>query len=95
MTQKQFDKAEELFSAAFGSAREPRSDAYKRGVLAVLVFRCGGAKPSQARPYKVGTAEADAFHAGCDEGNAIWRAHKKTLAQPPSTKAVVNAENLI
>lgn len=70
---EQLAKAEELFTKAFNVPREPRSDAYKRGVMAALIYRFAGIK-AQA-PYKEGTAELDAFLSGCDEGHRIWRTH--------------------
>lgn len=64
--------AQQLFDAAFDPAtcRDPRSPAYKAGVLAALKFRLKEATLS--RPYRVGTAECDAWFAGSDEGFAIY-----------------------
>jgi hypothetical protein len=67
----QLSKAEALFSAAFNDLREPRSLEYKRGVMAILNFRCAGIR--QDCPYKAGSVERDAYLAGCDEGHTIWR----------------------
>lgn len=64
---------EKLMSASFDKPRDPRSDAYKRGVRELLKHRAAGMKYSC--PYKLGTAEADAFFSGSDEGNHIWRQH--------------------
>ena len=71
----EINKAEELFKAIFAGPRDPRSDEYKRGVMAALLFRFAGVKVSENRPYKVGTVEFDAFSSGVDEGNARWREH--------------------
>lgn len=63
--------AQQLFDAAFAPKihRDPRSDAYKIGVMAGLRFRIDSVKP--ALPYEIGTAEADAWFAGTDEGRRI------------------------
>lgn len=64
---------DELMRVAFERPRTPRSEAYKLGTLWLLQFRVHGWRP--ACPHDPGTAEADAFFAGRDEGNEIWRAH--------------------
>ena len=64
---------ERLVHAAFSKPRDPRSDAYKLGVSELLTNRVLGV-PFRC-PYKIGTAEADAFFAGGDEGQMIWRQH--------------------
>jgi hypothetical protein len=69
----QLDKAEAVYKKAFEQIRDPRSDAYKRGVLAALVYRYAGIKIRENCPYQPGTAEFDAFTAGCDEGHRLWR----------------------
>lgn len=80
--QRQCDQralAKKLFEQAFSTARDPRSDEYKAGVKAALMYRAAGVPIK--RPYEIGTAEADAFYAGQDEGMLIWReytAGKKT-----------------
>ncbi|OGU11544.1 MAG: hypothetical protein A2075_23330 [Geobacteraceae bacterium GWC2_58_44] len=71
--EKNLDLAEELFKAAFAPHRTPRSDAYKRGVMAVLILKCGGRRDVQT--YVPGTPELDAWAAGCDEGHLIWLQH--------------------
>lgn len=60
-------RAVALFTEAFSAVRDPRSEEYKAGTLAALMFRCTGAKIQL--PYPVGTAAADAFFAGADEGH--------------------------
>ncbi len=60
--------AASLFEAIFHPHRAPRSDAYKAGCLAALRFRLGEVEHVEC-PYRPGTAEADAFHAGADEGH--------------------------
>ena len=64
--------AQTIFDNAFPATREPRSEAYKAGVLAAIRFRLGE-QPGIEHPFQPGTAEADAFHSGIDEGHAIVR----------------------
>ena len=64
--------ATSLFEAAFHPHRDPRSDAYKAGVLAALRFRLNEAERVHC-PYPPGTAEADAFFSGVQEGHALAR----------------------
>lgn len=75
MTKK--SKAEELFGAAFSVPRDPRSQAYKDGVLAALRYRYEGLSVKAQNPYSIGTAECDAFFSGIDEGNRIFRDQEK------------------
>ena len=63
-----------LFNEAFAPGREPRSAEYKAGVRALLDQRVGRGR--LACPYPAGTAQADAFYAGADEGRVLWRAHE-------------------
>lgn len=58
-----------LQASAFSTARTPRSDAYKAGHYAALVKFLGDG-PLRRCPYANGTAEADAWYAGYDEGRA-------------------------
>ena len=64
-------KAQDLFDQAFSQIRDPRSDEYRQGALAVLKMRCEG--KAIPRRYPVGSVQFDAFCAGCDEGHRIWR----------------------
>lgn len=72
--------ARQLFDAAFAKSRTPRSDDYKRGVLACLERRIARAA-DPAAPYLLdeqcghqpGSAGFDAFHAGVAEGHAIFQ----------------------
>ena len=64
--------AQTLFNRAFPATREPRSEAYKAGVLAAIKFRLGEAEHIDC-PYRAGSVWADAFHAGADEGHVIAR----------------------
>jgi hypothetical protein len=64
--------AEELYAKAFDTA--PRSHEYKVGVIVALLHRSAGIEVRKHCPYKAGTVEYDAFHAGLGEGYRIWRA---------------------
>ena len=66
---------DQLLDAAFNIPRDPRSSAYKAGARAALFFRIEGVAIPVS--YTAGSAEADAFSAGIEEGHAIWR---RTLA---------------
>lgn len=58
-----------LMAAAFNRPRDPRSDAYKQGVLDGLTRILNGTV--NPMPYKSGTAESDAYFAGEDEARLI------------------------
>lgn len=70
-----------LMAAAFGVPRDPRSPEYKAGVRAALAFRIDGIKIRC--PHPMGTAQADAFYSGVDEGRRRWR--EAVEAARPST----------
>jgi hypothetical protein len=57
--------AKEIWEGRFNSPSSPRSDAYKSGFLAGLKFILGECRTRQ--PYRMGTAEADAWYGGNDE----------------------------
>ena len=63
----------QLMSAAFDRPRDPRSDAYKLGARSLLISRA--TNTPLVRMYAAGSVEFDAFHAGVDEGQAIWKRH--------------------
>lgn len=63
-------KAIEIFEVAFSTPRDSRSEEYKSGVLDVLRFRLHETDSLQCR-YEIGTARADAYLAGCDEGHRL------------------------
>lgn len=69
-----------LMAKIFGGPREPRSDAYKAGVRAVLRKHFEGVLVRDQLHYPVGSAERDAFFAGADEG------HNKVRDLPPRVK---------
>jgi hypothetical protein len=64
--------AQELFKEAFFGPRDKRSEEYRNGVLSALKFRLGEKKYIRGG-YGLGTAQNDAFSAGCEEGHAIAR----------------------
>lgn len=66
--------AYEIFDAAFSKPRDPRSDEYRHGVIDILKFRLREANEAFGKhQYKLGTAQADAYFAGCDEGHRLAR----------------------
>lgn len=67
------EEVERLLKQTFGSGRDPRSEPYKRGVRAIFKYKLLG-KPLPQLPFVLGTAEADAYFSGQNEGRAIcWR----------------------
>ena len=62
--------ADEILNDAFTTRRAPRSAEYKQGVLAALKFRIE--KTEVANPFPEGTAAADAFDFGLEEGHQLW-----------------------
>ncbi|MBK9442567.1 MAG: hypothetical protein IPN53_15220 [Comamonadaceae bacterium] len=76
----QWQLVRRLMAAAFDGAREPRSPAYQAGVRAALAHKlCGTPK---TLPFDMGTAQADAWLAGCDEAYAILK--QRLQPQPAS-----------
>lgn len=63
--------AQTVFDKAFQPGREPRSEAYKQGVMWCLRARVDGVGHTNKCPYAVGTAEADAYFAGIAEGREL------------------------
>jgi hypothetical protein len=62
--------AREYFDEAFSvPGRTPRSNAYRCGVMNGLISVLEGVLTDM--PYKVGTADADAYFAGYTEGRRI------------------------
>jgi hypothetical protein len=61
-----------LMQSAFFNGRTPRSAEYKAGTRMALEHRID--RHDIVPPYPAGTAAADAFFAGLDEGKSIWRA---------------------
>jgi len=72
--------AYEIFDAAFAKPRDPRSSEYKQGVMDVLKFRLGEANEVFGKKrYLLGTVQADAYFAGCDEGHRLAREHLENV----------------
>lgn len=70
----------ELYEQAFlqETGRTPRSEAYKRGVYDGLRYKAGEAPvPKEVMPYRLGSAECDAWFAGINEGYSRWRCHEE------------------
>ncbi|NHZ80501.1 hypothetical protein F2P44_14645 [Massilia sp. CCM 8695] len=63
---------EQLFQTAFYNGRTPRSQEYKAGARMALEHRIE--QKDFDMPYQAGTAAADAYFAGIEEGKTIWRA---------------------
>lgn len=77
-------KAMELFQAAFAGPRDARSPEYRDGVLNALRFRLNEASEIRC-PHRSGTAAADAFFAGCEEGHRLAREYLETGRLPLSS----------
>jgi len=69
---------------------DPRSPEYRAGCVEHLVARImrhtlggepGGMAPC---PYKLGTAQADAYYSGVDRGRAAWEICHRLLIEEPS-----------
>lgn len=72
---------ESALAAAFDQPRAPRSGQYRAGVRAALYSRAG-LRPVR-NPFPAGSCESDAFLAGVDEGQALWR-RARPAAEPPA-----------
>jgi hypothetical protein len=65
-------KAQEIFDSAFAIPRDPRSDEYRHGVLEILKYRLRETNQTFGKKqYAMGTPQADAYYAGCDEGHRL------------------------
>lgn len=72
--------AKQLFDEAFEQPRDPRSDAYKKGVLDAIRFRLMVIETlNDACPYAPGTAENDAWYSGLDEGHSRGKQYLEWL----------------
>lgn len=74
---------DEIVALAFGSPRMPRSGAYVAGVRDHL--RARALSRQVLCPYPQGSAEADAWFAGVDEGRVLWREELARQAAASST----------
>ncbi|WGG51804.1 hypothetical protein [Rugamonas sp. DEMB1] len=63
---------DEIMRRAFYSGRAPRSAPYKDGARALLRARLTNGTFNFPADMVLGTAEADAFFAGVDEGRHLW-----------------------
>jgi len=82
--------AQELFDAAFSKPRDARSAEYKQGVLDILRHRlCEQNSDFKVGRYVAGTAQADAYWAGNDEGRQLAREYLNSADVPdaPSEQA--------
>ena len=70
--------AQSLYDDAFHIARDPRSNEYKAGVFAAIQNRLENFL--SVCPFGPGTAQADAYHAGWDEGAAHVKAFRNGSA---------------
>jgi hypothetical protein len=85
-------KAQEIFNAAFATPRDPRSAEYKQGVLDVLKYRLGEANVvGWKMRYTLGTAQADAYFAGCDEGHRRAREYLEKVGDGRTAKMLDDA----
>jgi hypothetical protein len=62
---------EAIYQERFASGATPRSEAYRKGVMAILQWQAY-MKPMVC-PYPAGSAEFDAYWAGHDEGVRLWQ----------------------
>lgn len=60
-----------IMTAAFFNGRAPRSAEYKAGTRMALEYRVE--HKDIVPPYEAGTAAADAFYAGIEEGKLLYR----------------------
>lgn len=84
-------KAYKIFRSAFDGPRDPRSDEYKNGVIDVLRFRLGEATEVRCG-YRIGSAQADAYFSGCDEGHRLAREHLEKVGASETEAEGHNAE---
>ncbi|MEJ6003774.1 hypothetical protein [Paucibacter soli] len=85
--------AQQLYDEAFPSSRPPRSEAYKQGVMACLRARINGSLQPDC-PYSLGTAEADAWYSGRNEGHALARAEAEAHEKPATMAHYVTKDGI-
>jgi len=66
--------AQDLFDKAFGYPRDARSGAYRAGVLDAIRYWMGE-RLHLSVPFSIGTAEADAWFYGTEEGARLVRSY--------------------
>lgn len=81
-------QVELLMQRIFGRARDPRSPEYQAGCRALLERRIQGT--ALVCPHALGTAQADAWYAGLDEGQA----HLPKLETAPSHSATAASSEI-
>ena len=69
--------AQQIYSTRFSYGHAPRSEEFKAGVLYILRWKAGELSEQQ-RPYALGTAQYDAWSAGCTEGHTLWAEHRES-----------------
>jgi hypothetical protein len=74
-TKEMHTDIDEIIRISFPACRDRRSSEYVEGVRAVLSKRLNGIR--HKNPYQPGTAQADAFFAGTDEGHRIAQVLEK------------------
>lgn len=73
-------KALELFKTLFDGPRDPRSAEYQEGCLYILRRKLDGIGKKEC-PYRMPSAQADAWLAGCEEGLRQYRYLQQEVAQ--------------
>ena len=68
-----------LFDEAFSKPRDPRSSAYREGVVRALQFKCGEISTIGRCGYLPGSAELDAWLSGLDEGFLLVRREQEAI----------------
>lgn len=83
-----------LYAENFPPSRPMRSAAYRLGAsLAMCVAATGKGMPGM---YEAGSVAFDAFHAGADEGRAIWARHVAAQAGLPHRQlTLANAADVL
>ena len=66
-----YERVKGIVSDAFPPGRTARSLEYRSGMTQMLLYFFCGKKVNC--PYQEGSAEYDAFFAGCDDGRHHWR----------------------
>ncbi|MDR7024365.1 hypothetical protein [Pseudomonas peli] len=74
-------KALELFKTLFAGPRDPRSAEYQAGCLYILRRKLDGIG-KQDCPYRMPSAQADAWLAGCQEGLRQYQYTLHEATQP-------------
>lgn len=65
-----------MMAATFHAECDPRIEEYKAGVRAHLMMRL--TKNQISFPYELGTASADAYFAGIDDGFVVWERYAQS-----------------